>query len=82
MFYRILEESYSYDQFDEKIIMKEDVIVWADDVAFMMNEEDGWEYIKVTNIEEAIEILESANEFLEKVEWNTWQQRLYMVLYI
>ena len=68
MFYRILEESYSYDQFDEKIIMKEDVIVWADDVAFMMNEEDGWEYIKVTNIEEAIEILESANEFLEKVE--------------
>ncbi|MDN6292522.1 MAG: hypothetical protein L0J35_05565 [Tetragenococcus halophilus] len=70
MFYKILEESYSYDQFDEKVLMKEDVVAWADDVAFMitLEDENGDEFKTDGEIDKAIDILNMANEFLEKVE--------------
>ena len=70
MFYKILEESYSYDQFDEKVLMKEDIIAWADDVAFMitLEDENGDEFKTDGEIDKAIDILNMANEFLEKVE--------------
>lgn len=71
-FYRLMKGSYSYDEktTDENAntFTEEDVINWAKDVAQMMNSESSLESYEVADIDNAIELLESANEFLEEVK--------------
>ena len=73
-FYKLKEGSYSYDDVstDEfaNLFTKEDVIHWADDVAFMitLEDENGDEFRTDGDIYKAIDILNMANEFLEEVE--------------
>lgn len=72
--YRLTEGSYSYDNQDtsevENLYTEEDVIYWAEDVASMINEEDeNGNVITIDNdINNALEVLASANEFLEGVD--------------
>ena len=71
--YRLIEGSYSYDSRDtsevENLYTKEDVIYWAEDVASMINEDDEHgDVITIDNdINNALEVLVSANEFLEEL---------------
>lgn len=70
--YKLLEGSYSYDSSDTNefanLYTQDDVIFWADDVANMiMNESEDDEYIVVDDIDNALDVLESANEYLELV---------------
>lgn len=73
-FYKLQEGSYSYDNQDKSefanLYTKEDVINWADDVAFMitMEDENGDKFRTDGEIDKAIDILNMANEFLEEVE--------------
>lgn len=73
-FYKLTEGSHSYDFFDDNelanLYTKEDVIHWADDVAFMITLEDesGDEFRTDGEINKAIDILNMANEFLEEVD--------------
>lgn len=74
IFYKLLEGSYSYDSNDtsefSNLYTKEDVIHWADDVAFMITSEDenGDVFRTDGEINKAIDILNMANEFLEEVD--------------
>lgn len=70
--YKLLEGSYSYnrnvEQGEGNLYTQEDVIFWAYDVANMiMDESEDNERITVDNIDSALDVLESANEFLELV---------------
>ena len=73
-FYKLTEGSYSYDIQDTSefanLYTKEDVINWADDVAFMitLEDENGDVFRTDGEIDKAIDILNMANEFLEEVE--------------
>lgn len=73
-FYKLTEGSYSYDNQDTSefanLYTKEDVIYWAEDVAFMitLEDENGDEFKTDGEIDKAIDILNMANEFLEEVE--------------
>lgn len=73
-FYKLTEGSYSYDINDTSefanLYTKEDVINWADDVAFMitLEDENGDVFRTDGEIDKAIDILNMANEFLEEVE--------------
>ena len=74
IFYKLTEGSYSYDIHDTSefanLYTKEDVINWADDVAFMitLEDENGDVFRTDGEIDKAIDILNMANEFLEEVE--------------
>lgn len=74
IFYKLTEGSYSYDIQDTSefanLYTKEDVINWADDVAFMitLEDENGDVFRTDGEIDKAIDILNMANEFLEEVE--------------
>ena len=74
IFYKLIEGSYSYDIHDTSefanLYTKEDVINWADDVAFMitLEDENGDVFRTDGEIDKAIDILNMANEFLEEVE--------------
>lgn len=68
--YKLLEGSYSYnrnvEQGEGNLYTQEDVILWAYDVAnMMMDESEDSECIVVDNIDSALDVLESANEYLE-----------------
>ena len=70
--YKLLEDSYSYDrnieQGENNLYTQEDVIFWAYDVANMIMDESEYnECIVVDNIDNALDVLESANEYLELV---------------
>lgn len=70
--YKLLEGSYSYDRNVEKgennLYTQDDVIFWAYDVANMiMDESEDNERIVVDNIDSALDVLESANEYFELV---------------
>ena len=70
--YKLLEASYSYDrnteQGENNLYTQDDVIFWAYDVANMiMNESEDNECIVVDDIDSALNVLESANEYLELV---------------
>ena len=73
-FYKLQEGSYSYDNQDKSefanLYTKEDVINWADDVAFMitLEDENGDVFRTDGEIDKAIDILNMANEYLEEVE--------------
>ena len=74
IFYKLQEGSYSYDNHDKSefanLYTKEDIINWADDVAFMitLEDENGDKFRTDGEIDKAIDILNMANEFLEEVE--------------
>ena len=69
----VIEKEESYDSRDtsevENLYTKEDVIYWAEDVASMINEDDEHgDVITIDNdINNALEVLVSANEFLEEL---------------
>lgn len=70
--YKLLEGSYSYDrnieQGEDNLYSQDDVMDWAYDVANMiMDESEDDECIVVDNINNALDVLESANEYLELV---------------
>ena len=70
--YKLLEGSYSYgrniEQGENNLYSQDDVMDWAYDVANMiMDESEDNECIVVDNIDNALDVLESANEFLELV---------------
>lgn len=70
--YKLLEGSYSYDrnieQGENNLYSQDDVMDWAYDVANMiMDESEDDECIVVDNIDNALDVLESANEYLELV---------------
>ena len=70
--YKLLEGSYSYDrnveQGENNLYTQDDVIFWAYDVANMiMDESEDDECIVVDDVESALNVLESANEYLELV---------------
>ena len=70
--YKLLEGSYSYDrnieQGENNLYSQDDVMDWAYDVANMiMDESEDNECIVVDNIDSALDVLESANEYLELV---------------
>ena len=70
--YKLLEGSYSYDrnveQVENNLYTQDDVIFWADDIANMiMDESEDDECIVVDNIDNALDVLESANEYFELV---------------
>ena len=70
--YKLLEGSYSYDrnieQGENNLYSQDDVMDWAYDVADMiMNESEDDECIVVDDVESALDVLESANEYLELV---------------
>lgn len=70
--YKLLEGSYSYDRIIEQgennLYSQDDVMDWAYEVADMiMNESEDNECIVVDNIDSALDVLESANEYLELV---------------
>ena len=70
--YKLLEGSYSYDrnieQGEDNLYSQDDVMDWAYDVANMiMDESEDDECIVVDNIDSALDVLESANEYLELV---------------
>lgn len=70
--YKLLEGSYSYDrnieQGENNLYSQDDVMDWAYDVANMiMDESEDDECIVVDNIDSALDVLESANEYLELV---------------
>ena len=70
--YKLSEGSYSYDrnteQGENNLYTQDDVIFWAYDVANMiMNESEDNECIVVDDIDSALNVLESANEYLELV---------------
>lgn len=72
--YKLREGSHSYDYFKgyelANLFTKEDVLTWATDVAEMISlEAEDNEVIEVNNdIDKALDVLNSANEFLEEVE--------------
>ena len=70
--YKLLEASYSYDrnteQGENNLYTQDDVMDWAYEVAGMiMNESEDNECIVVDDVESALNVLESANEYLELV---------------
>lgn len=70
--YKLLEGSYSYDrnieQGENNLYSQDDVMDWAYDVANMiMDESEDDECIVVDDVESALDVLESANEYLELV---------------
>ena len=70
--YKLLEGSYSYDrnieQGENNLYSQDDVMDWAYEVADMiMDESEDDECIVVDNIDNALDVLESANEYLELV---------------
>ena len=70
--YKLLEGSYSYDRIIEQgennLYSQDDVMDWAYEVANMiMDESEDDECIVVDNIDNALDVLESANEYLELV---------------
>ena len=70
--YKLLEGSYSYnrnvEQGENNLYSQDDVMDWAYDVANMiMDESEDNECIVVDNIDNALDVLESANEYLELV---------------
>lgn len=70
--YKLLEGSYSYDrnieQGENNLYSQDDVMDWAYEVADMiMNESKDNECIVVDDVESALDVLESANEYLELV---------------
>lgn len=70
--YKLLEGSYSYDrnieQGENNLYSQDDVMDWAYEVADMiMNESEDNECIVVDDVESALDVLESANEYLELV---------------
>ena len=70
--YKLLEASYSYDrnteQGENNLYTQDDVMDWAYEVAGMiMNESEDNECIVVDDIDSALNVLESANEYLELV---------------
>lgn len=70
--YKLLEGSYSYDrnieQGENNLYSQDDVMDWAYDVANMiMDESEDDECIVVDDVESALNVLESANEYLELV---------------
>ena len=70
--YKLLEASYSYDrnteQGENNLYTQDDIMDWAYDVANMiMDESEDNECIVVDNIDNALDVLESANEYLELV---------------
>ena len=70
--YKLLEDSYSYDRIIEQgennLYSQDDVMDWAYEVANMiMDESEDDECIIVDNIDNALDVLESANEYLELV---------------
>ena len=70
--YKLLEGSYSYDrnveQGENNLYTQDDVIFWAYDVANMiMDDSEDNECIVVDDVESALNVLESANEYLELV---------------
>lgn len=71
--YKLVEGSYSYDHRDTSdvanLFTEEDVIIWAEDVASMISEEDehGDVFTVDNDINNALEVLVSANEFLKKL---------------
>ena len=70
--YKLLEGSYSYDrnieQGENNLYSQDDVMDWAYEVADMiMNESEDSECIVVDDVESALDVLESANEYLELV---------------
>lgn len=70
--YKLSEGSYSYDnnvkQGQSNLYDTDDVMDWAYEVANMiMDESEDNECIVVDNIDNALDVLESANEYLELV---------------
>ena len=70
--YKLLEGSYSYgrniEQGENNLYSQDDVMDWAYDVANMiMDESEDDECIVVDDVESALNVLESANEYLELV---------------
>ena len=70
--YKLLEGSYSYDrnvkQGENNLYNPDDVMDWAYEVANMiMDESEDDECIVVDDVESALDVLESANEYLELV---------------
>ena len=70
--YKLLEGSYSYDrnvkQGENNLYNPDDVMDWAYEVANMiMDESEDNECIVVDDVESALNVLESANEYLELV---------------
>ena len=66
--YKLLEGSYSYDrnveQGENNLYTQDDVMDWAYEVAGMiMNESEDNECIVVDDVESALNVLESANEY-------------------
>lgn len=62
-FYKLREPSRSYVNGESNVYTREDVLLWAEDI----NRMDDLELDVVNNIELAIDILDSYNEFLTKV---------------
>lgn len=70
--YKLLEGSYSYDrnvkQGENNLYNPDDVMDWAYEVANMiMDESEDNECIVVDDVDNALDVLESANEYLELV---------------
>lgn len=67
--YQLLDGSYSYDE-DLQTVFKEDELVgWGSYLAREMKDESEYDYPEQPkNIEEALEILESANEFFIEIK--------------
>ena len=70
--YKLLEGSYSYDrnvkQGENNLYNPDDVMDWAYEVANMiMDESEDNECIVVDDVDNALNVLESANEYLELV---------------
>lgn len=70
--YKLLEGSYSYDrnveQGENNLYTQDDVMDWAYEVADMiMDESEDNECIVVDDVDSALNVLESANEYLELV---------------
>lgn len=64
--YKLKEGSYSYGKTDKTFYSTEDVLGWANHIQLMIDEESETEESteEITDIEEALETLISANEYL------------------
>lgn len=65
--YKLDSASYSYVDEENSVFTKEDIMLWADDVAYSMFLESDEHPEPPKNIDQALDILESANEFLVKI---------------
>lgn len=67
--YELLDSSYSYYEDMQIIFEEQELILWGDYIASKIRDESEYDYPEQPqNIEEALEILESANEFFIEIK--------------